>query len=727
MLVVLALLACTSEPTSAVGETPTPGTPPVADAPARIPAILLADSEPAAMPVGEAITRDCFKQAVGNRNTSQIGTTTTTRPRPSSAPTKPMPPTAAKSASKMPTPKDAAPMAEMAAPTSTPSMPSRADDGFASGASGAGAGPTVTGTTATRPMEVAAAAPPAMPDPAPPRAEPKPRPPKADEADASSSKGELAAARDVEKKKPTSSFDWGGTTWLSNDDSMSLASAQHLLHAVKNGQRIQAGDVRPHELLNYFSFDTAVPGEGSLFSVMPSAEKTADGTMTVALAMKGATPPRRPLDLTFVVDRSGSMSAEGRMEYVRRALSLGVDQLATGDRVDLVLFDDSVCTPLENFVVGRDDPKLLTSAIAKLAPEGGTNIGIGLDEAYRIVGDPARDAGIHRNRRVMLLTDALTNQGEIDADALAKVATAYDNSGVRLTGVGVGVGFNDKILDTVTEKGHGAYVYLGSESVVDRLFGPGFRSMTETIAHDVKFELKLPQSLAMERFYGEESSTDAADIEPIQYYANTTQLFLQDLKVDPSKLAPGDELALTIHYRDAYTDEPGEQKFVWTVGDLMKSDRHNLDKARALMGWTDLLLANAMGGDPCGAPLATWSQRAAKVSDDQEVAYVHTLVAKTCRGVMPLPDAPVSQSLAGVAYKVRVDSDMPIAEVELTCGPKNFKSTLSGGDTIARFEATPGACTVTLQGNVPMTAKVDVPDVGGDVKCLVRGGRMSCG
>jgi Ca-activated chloride channel homolog len=732
MLVVLALIACTSNSGTGTGATTEPAPTPVLETPppaGKIPAILLVDAEPAAMPVGEVITQDCFRAPT--RSTPKPSPTTTTRARPGSAPTM-----AVKAPSAKPTrSKEASsPMDDLAfAPSAAPSMdaPDPAPTApMATTAPMSGASGTVTGGSAVSgPMEVATRS-----ESAAVAAEPAPAP-KADLSDAKTADrdrdgagaGEIATAKVVEKKKPTSSFDWGGTTWLSNDDSMSLASAQHLLHAVKNDNTVKAADIRPHELLNYFSFDTTVPGDGQLFSVTPSAEKTADSTVTVALAVKGATPPRRPLDVTFVVDRSGSMSAEGRMEYVKRALLLGVDQLATGDRVDIVLFDDSVCTPIRDFVVGRDDAKLLKTTIGKLAPEGGTNIGIGLKEAYKIVDDPARDAGIHRNRRVMLMTDALTNQGEIDADALAKVASGYDKAGVRLTGVGVGVGFNDHILDTVTEKGHGAYVYLGSESVVDRLFGPGFRSMTETIAHDVQFELDLPPTLAMERFYGEESSTDKADIEPIHYYANTTQLFLQDLKVDPSKLAPSDPITLTIHYRDAFTDEPGEQKFTWTVGDLMKADRHNLDKARALMGWTDLLLADAMGGEACSAPLTTWSQRAAKVSDDMEISYVHGLVGKTCRGVMPLPEAPASGLVAGVAYKVRVDSDVPIAEVELACGPKNLKETLSSGDTIARFDAPPGMCTVTLQGNVPMTAKVDVPESGGDVKCMVRGGRMSCG
>jgi hypothetical protein len=49
---------------------------------------------------------------------------------------------------------------------------------------------------------------------------------------------------------------WGATVFLSNDDSMSLASAQRVLFALSRGLPLDPAQVRPHELLNYFSFDT---------------------------------------------------------------------------------------------------------------------------------------------------------------------------------------------------------------------------------------------------------------------------------------------------------------------------------------------------------------------------------------------------------------------------------------------------------------------------------------
>ncbi len=516
-------------------------------------------------------------------------------------------------------------------------------------------------------------------------------------------------------------MDWGATVYLSNDDSMSLASAQRLLWAVQNKGPVQTSEVRPHEFLNYFSFDTSPVSSKDTFSVLASAEETAPGTLTMAFAVKGATPPRNALDLTIVLDRSGSMSAEGRMDYLKRGLSKMEGQLQRGDRVDVVLFDDSVCTPLENYVVGRDDPALLTQAIADLQPRGSTDLDAGLREGYRIAN--ARTDVHDRNRRMLLISDALLNTGSVDTDVVSEIGRSYDASGIRLSAVGVGRDFNDKVLDQLSEKGKGAYVYLGSEAVVDRIFGPGFESLTATIAHDVHFALDLPPSLAMERFYGEEASTVKADVQPINYNAGNSQLFLQDLKVKDG-IVGSDPVKLTVEWSDVNTGKSRTQVFTSTVGRLMAADSRNLHKGRALMAWTDLIVTKSLGASPCGEPFSTWEDRVARLGDDAEIAWLDGLTAPLC-GRTPATVKPVARR--GVPYKVKVDSDTVIAEVGLECASGRQRASVGGSDSVARFEVEPGSCSIVLYGAVPMVASVSIPKTGGDIRCLVRGGRVSCG
>jgi hypothetical protein len=346
----------------------------------------------APIPSGEVIVRDCYGDAERANN----------RPRPPQASRAPLPPKSAAAPKPAPSPAPtpalpAAPAAEVASngpgadkDSSGAMAPSAGLGNTGGGKGGGGAKQDPAGRRAQEaaPVDLAAAAP-AAPAAAPaavsaephrgsaPQAEPPTPPPPQDlQGDALADGSVVGGVIETKKKaeKPRSDtdretadeeaterarprepvLDWGATVYLSNDDSMSLASAQRMLFSWMNGKHVTPAEVRPHELLNYFSFDTSPVGQGELFSALGSAEQEGD-TLTVALAVQGAKPPRQPLDLTLVIDRSGSMQAEARMDYVRRGLTKMVDQLQDGDRVDLVLFDSSVCTPLQNFVVGRDD------------------------------------------------------------------------------------------------------------------------------------------------------------------------------------------------------------------------------------------------------------------------------------------------------------------------------------------------------------------------------------
>ncbi len=435
----------------------------------------------------------------------------------------------------------------------------------------------------------------------------------------------------VQEAKPVvvaaASEGWGDEIHLSNDDSMSLASAQRLLWAAEKGAMIKANEVRPHELLNYFHFDTQAPPEGQLFGVKGSAVADEKGKITLAFAVAGAIPTRRPLDLTLVLDRSGSMRDEGRMDYLKRGLLKMQAQLVEGDRVDMVLFDNEVCAPLEDYVVGRDDPTLLTNVIQALEPRGGTNVDIGLKEGYAIAGTkPASD----RNRRMLLITDALLNTGDINPDTVTQIGKAYDESGIRLSGVGVGREFNDGFLDKLTEKGRGPYVYLGSEAVVDRIFGPSFVSLTQSLAEDVRFSIDLPDSLSMARFYGEEASTVEADIQAIHYQAGTTQLFLQDLKVRNTGISPGDPLSFRIRWKEPGSTEERSQIWTSTLGELLSAEPRSIHKARAIMAWSDMTMSRALRTETCKELWTTFQNRATTAGEDAELSYLSTLTRRLC-------------------------------------------------------------------------------------------------
>lgn len=396
-------------------------------------------------------------------------------------------------------------------------------------------------------------------------------------------------ALQIAQSDPDERFDdWGAAIYLSNDDTMSLSSAQRVIFAIDNFQPLPAEHIRPHELLNYFSFDTAEVGRTDDFSV--HAEVAPDpnepGIYSLGMAVKGrpmGVDERRNANLTYVIDRSGSMDAEGRMEFLKRGLRKSMSELKRGDVVHLVAFDHSVCTPVENFVVGRDSMSVLQRAIDRMEPRGSTDLHAGLNEGYRIAD---RAYQPEYTNRVIMVTDALANTGVTDQELIATVGKYYDSRRIRLSGVGVGSEFNDALLDRLTERGKGAYVFLGSEAEVDAVFGPRFVSLIETTALDVHFRLHLPPSLRMNVFYGEESSTVKEDVQAIHYFANTSQLFLSDLMARRGKLRTQDDVMLTVEYEDPETGDDMVEEFAFNLGEITEQTR-NVDKGRLIMRFVD--------------------------------------------------------------------------------------------------------------------------------------------
>lgn len=428
--------------------------------------------------------------------------------------------------------------------------------------------------------------------------------------------------------------DWGQAIYLSNDDSMSLSSAQRVMFAIDRFLPLPGEHIRPHELLNYFSFETARVEEGRDFSVL--ADITADpreqAIHTLALSVRGrpvTREGRRNAVLTWVIDRSGSMWDEGRMDYLKRGLRRSLDQLKDGDLVHLVLFDHEVCVPVESFAVGRDDRAKLERAIDLLQPKGATDIHRGLERGYELAD---RTYQAEYENRVLLVTDALANTGVTDERSISMISKYFDKRRIRLSGVGVGREFNDALLDRLTEKGKGAYVFLGSEAEVDAVFGPRFVSLIETVAVDVHFRLHLPPSLRLNVFYGEESSTVKEDVQAIHYFAGTSQLFLADLMARGGRLRPQDDVMLTVEYEDPETGGKLFDEVAFNLGEI-RGEAFNVHKGRLIMAWIDMLAAMAARPTP-----PVWREAPGMWEDEGGYRLCEDGAAELARLAEPLGD-----------------------------------------------------------------------------------------
>ncbi|MBA3453599.1 MAG: VWA domain-containing protein [Deltaproteobacteria bacterium] len=192
---------------------------------------------------------------------------------------------------------------------------------------------------------------------------------------------------------------------------------------------------------------------------------------------------RKPMNLVVVVDHSGSMSQDNRLEKVKTGLHTLVDNLKPEDRIAMISFDD-VVTIDAPFTATLDRTNLHTK-INALTPRGGTNIHDGLEEGFDLLGEyPANE----RQNRVIFMSDGqatvgITSQTEIIAMAKTKIMR-----GIGLTTIGVGQSFDVELMRGLAENGAGNYYFLEDGAAAGEVFTEELDFFMSPLALDIKIE-----------------------------------------------------------------------------------------------------------------------------------------------------------------------------------------------------------------------------------------------
>jgi Ca-activated chloride channel family protein len=206
--------------------------------------------------------------------------------------------------------------------------------------------------------------------------------------------------------------------------------------------------------------------------------------------------------LTFVIDVSGSMDRENRLELVKRSLEYLLDNLAEGDQVSIVTYNKNPQLVLPP--TGIENADTIRRAIRSLKPGGSTNLAGGLTLGYQQARESFKPGGINR---IILCSDGVANVGETKSGAILQQIGRNVRGGIQLTSVGFGMGnYNDALLEQLANRGDGQYAYLNQFDEAKRFFGEQLGGGLITIAYDAKIQVTFnPQVVATYRLLGYEN------------------------------------------------------------------------------------------------------------------------------------------------------------------------------------------------------------------------------
>ena len=283
------------------------------------------------------------------------------------------------------------------------------------------------------------------------------------------------------------------STFAADVDTSSYAQFRR---KVLDKQAIPVDSIRIEELMNYFKYDYKQPTGDDPFGVTveyadcPWNAKTK--LLQIGIQAKTVTADERPAhNLVFLIDTSGSMDGEDRLDLVKRAFLMLLEELDPEDTVSIVAYASQDRVVIEGVRAG--DKTLIMEAISELEAHGATNGTAGILRAYEVASKYYKDGGVNR---ILLATDGDLNVGVTSEGELARMVEEKRKSGICLTCMGFGMGnYKDNKMEALADYGNGNCWYIDTIHEARKALVTEGGGTFITIAKDVKIQVDFNPAL----------------------------------------------------------------------------------------------------------------------------------------------------------------------------------------------------------------------------------------
>ena len=286
------------------------------------------------------------------------------------------------------------------------------------------------------------------------------------------------------------------------------ASYSNVRRMLNSGYMPPKDAVRIEEMINYFDYGYDRPKSKdtpfeTTVNVVPSP--WAEGKQLMHVAVQGydiKADSRPPLNLTLLIDVSGSMSDLNKLPLAIQSLKLLVNQLNNTDHVSIAVYAGAAGTVLEP-TSGADKNKII-AALDQLHAGGSTAGGEGLRVAYSLAKQNFSKNAVNR---VILLSDGDFNVGINNPEQLEDFVSRERESGVYLSILGFGGGnYHDLLMQKLAQSGNGIAAYIDNLNEGRKVLNDDLSGSMFSIANDVKLQVGFnPAKVAEYRLIGYET------------------------------------------------------------------------------------------------------------------------------------------------------------------------------------------------------------------------------
>ncbi|MCI0337173.1 MAG: VIT and VWA domain-containing protein [Acidobacteria bacterium] len=267
----------------------------------------------------------------------------------------------------------------------------------------------------------------------------------------------------------------------------SVYSPTHEIEVKRDGERKArlSFEVRATSSQPDFQLFYTLSNQDISLSLLTHREPGKDGFFMLLVSPKAELDEREvsAKEVIFVLDTSGSMAEEGKMEKAKSALRFGVNSLDARDLFNIVSFAGEEHLLSERIIAANEEgKKQAREFIERMKATGGTNINDALVAAIKQLQASSRP------QMVVLITDGQPTVGVTQAGKILNNIKEANKSNARLFTFGVGYDVNTILLDGLANENRGTVGYIEPNEDIELKVSGFFAKVNHPVLSDVKID-----------------------------------------------------------------------------------------------------------------------------------------------------------------------------------------------------------------------------------------------